>query len=239
MTGNSNNPVARRAFVTGLGVGAAALGAGLAACANADEKPAAAAAPVQPARWQPAREAEDDWLELPGRHRLAFDATSAKGAGEALTFVNNYLIANKDGYKLEPSALAVVVILRHFATPFAYNDAMWAKYGTTFSKLIKFTDPKTKKPPRSNLYNAKGYEKLLPNRGTTIGDLVKLGTHSAVCGMATEFFAQTIAKKTGSKPDDIYNELAANLIPNAHMVAAGIVAVNRAQERGYAFAYVG
>ena len=30
-----------------------------------------------------------------------------------------------------------------------------------------------------------------------------------------------------------YNELAANLVPNSHMVAAGIVAVNRAQERGF------
>jgi intracellular sulfur oxidation DsrE/DsrF family protein len=29
------------------------------------------------------------------------------------------------------------------------------------------------------------------------------------------------------------------LIRNAHMVAAGIVAVNRAQERGYAFANAG
>jgi len=28
----------------------------------------------------------------------------------------------------------------------------------------------------------------------------------------------------------------ANLVPNSHMVAAGIVAVNRAQERGYTLA---
>ena len=37
---------------------------------------------------------------------------------------------------------------------------------------------------------------------------------------------------------DIFKELTENLIPNAHMVPAGIVAVNRAQERGYSFAYV-
>ena len=38
---------------------------------------------------------------------------------------------------------------------------------------------------------------------------------------------------TGGDADTIYNELAANLIPNSHLVPAGIVAVNRAQERGY------
>ena len=34
----------------------------------------------------------------------------------------------------------------------------------------------------------------------------------------------------------VYNEIAANLLGNAPLVAAGIVAVNRAQERGYTIA---
>lgn len=36
---------------------------------------------------------------------------------------------------------------------------------------------------------------------------------------------------------DIYQEFVANTVPNSHIVVAGIVAVNRAQERGYTFAY--
>ena len=36
--------------------------------------------------------------------------------------------------------------------------------------------------------------------------------------------------------DAILKEIGANLIPNAHFVSAGIVAVNRAQEKGYSFA---
>jgi hypothetical protein len=36
--------------------------------------------------------------------------------------------------------------------------------------------------------------------------------------------------------DAIYNELTTNLVSNARMVPAGIVAVNRAQERGYSLA---
>ena len=40
------------------------------------------------------------------------------------------------------------------------------------------------------------------------------------------------------KIDAIFKELTENLVPNGRMVPAGIVAVNRAQERGYSFVYV-
>ena len=63
--------------------------------------------------------------------------------------------------------------------------------------------------------------------------------HLAVCQLATRAAAATIARQTGAKPDDVYQELASNLVPNAHIVPAGIIAVNRAQERGYSFAYAG
>jgi hypothetical protein len=54
-----------------------------------------------------------------------------------------------------------------------------------------------------------------------------------VCQMATRFFAGPLAQGTGGNADAVYNELVANLVGNSHMAAAGIVAVNRAQERGY------
>ncbi len=37
----------------------------------------------------------------------------------------------------------------------------------------------------------------------------------------------------GGDADAIYKEMTASVIGNAHFVAAGIIAVNRAQERGY------
>ena len=60
----------------------------------------------------------------------------------------------------------------------------------------------------------------------------------AVCSLATRAAATLIARKSGAKADDVFKELTENLVPNAHMVPAGIVAVNRAQERGYTFSYV-
>lgn len=234
------NPVARRAFVTGFGVGAAALGAGLASCATAKEEPAPAmaAAAAAPARWQPALDAQDAWMELPGQHRFVFDSLSAKGAEEALFFANNYLEASKSGYGLDPAASATIIILRHYATPFGYNDAMWAKYGTVWGKLLKHKDPKTKKIALRNTLMTVP-EHAPPDRRVSIPLMVEKHVHFAICGAATHALAGIIAKKTKGDAKTIEADLSANLIANAHMVPAGIVAVNRAQERGYAFAYIG
>jgi intracellular sulfur oxidation DsrE/DsrF family protein len=35
----------------------------------------------------------------------------------------------------------------------------------------------------------------------------------------------------------VHTELVANLVPNAHMVPAGVMALTRAQEYGYSFLY--
>ena len=65
------------------------------------------------------------------------------------------------------------------------------------------------------------------------------GVHFAVCQMATRRFAGAIAAAHKLDVEAVYKELSSNLVRNSHMVAAGIVAVNRAQERGYAFANAG
>jgi intracellular sulfur oxidation DsrE/DsrF family protein len=65
--------------------------------------------------------------------------------------------------------------------------------------------------------------------------LLKRGAHLAVCQMASRAIAGSIARTAGVSADDVYKELASNLVMNAHLAPAGIVAVNRAQERGYTF----
>jgi len=224
---DSNIP--RRRIVAGLGFGAAALtAAGAKAEARADA----------PARWQPTFEPEDSWLERPGRHRMVFDATSPNGAGEALVFADNFFVANKNDYKIEAADLSLVIVLRHMATPFAYSDAVWGRYGTALSEILKFPDPQTRKPPAVNLYNAKGRDKL-SNRGVTLDDLAAEGVQFAVCGMATAGISGAIAKKLKLDKDAVHKDILANLVRNSHLAAAGIVAVGRAQEHGYALAYVG
>ena len=225
----TDSKFARRAIVTGLGAGVA-----LTAAAARAETPAASA----PARWQPTMDAQDAWRELPGKHRFVVDSISPKGAGEALSFANNFLTFSKSGYGIAPTDNATIVIMRHLATPFAYGDAMWAKYGAVWGKLLKHTDPQTKKIAlRNTLMTVPA--KTPADEAVSIPIMVGKGVHFAVCGAATHFIAGVIAKATKAKADAIYADLAANLVANAHMVPAGIVAVNRAQERGYAFSYIG
>jgi hypothetical protein len=182
------------------------------------------------ARPQPARHAKDDWFdEIPGVHRLFLDATTPQGAGEASLFASNFYSANKDDYAIEAKDLAVVICLRHNATQFAFNDAIWAKYGATLADLSKSGDASagqaSDRNPRLRAYTR----------------LIDLGAHFAVCSTATRRIAGAIARKAGgdATADAIYKELVANAIKNSHMVAAGIVAVNRAQERGYSLSCAG
>jgi intracellular sulfur oxidation DsrE/DsrF family protein len=229
MSGESKLSLARRLFLTRLGAGVSVLGAAAATAATAG---AAAVQSVEPAAWQPARHMLDDWFDqVPGKHRLVFDTTTPEGASSALLYAGNFLQANKTGYNLQDSDMAVVIVMRHNSTPFAYNDSIWAKYGTPISSQANnFVDPKTKMPPTTNVYNGSG-------RGGSLDALLKRGVHLAVCQMATRAFAGTIARAVMGNTDDIYNELVGNLLENSHMVPAGIVAVSRAQERGYTFVH--
>src|SRR5262249_51616179 len=126
-----------------------------------------------------------------------------------------------------------VVCFRHDSVSFAFNDAIWAKYGSTINKTVKLTDPKTRQTPSTNLFLTVDYGTALPNYGSTIQDLVKMRTHFTVCGMASRGLAGSIAADSGQNPDAVYKELLGNTVPNSHIVTAGVLAVNRAQERGY------
>lgn len=236
MADQSKAPVARRSFLTRLGVGLSTFGALLVTGESAAE---AQAAP-QGAAWQPGHHAQDDWMDqVPGSHRLVFDTTSPAGIGNALLYANNFFIGNQNGYGLANADLAVVIVMRHGSTAFAYTDAMWAKYGKPLADRTNFDDPKSKARPTINVYNSPAHGVLLPSGGTTLDALAKRGVHFAVCQMATRRLSGTIAEATGGNAEAVYNELVANLVPNSHIVPAGIVALGRAQERGYTLAHGG
>jgi hypothetical protein len=219
----------RREFLSKLGAGAGIAGASL---IGAESAAAQSAQSAGEARWQPTRHELDDWYDkIPGQHRFVFDTTLPEGLMTGLQFANNFFEANKSGYGLQDNDLAVIVIVRHKSTAFGYNDAIWAKYSAQLSKQANdFLDPKTKEAPIVNVYGT---------AGGRLDNLIKKGAHVAICQMATRAIAGTLARATQGNQDAIFKELSENLVTNGHLVPAGIVAVNRAQERGYAFAYAG
>ena len=220
----------RRSMIVGLGAAVAATAAGA----------SGATAQTNGGPFRPTRHPQDSWMDtLPGKHRVLIDAATPHGAAEAVLFANNLYTANKAAYSLNESDMAIVIVMRHFATPFAYTDAIWTKYGKAMGEMVQFTDPKTKQPPTTNLLNATGYGMELANMGNTISQQAARGTHFAVCDAATHFIASQLAGMKLGTDDAIYKELVANIVPNARMVSAGVVAVTRSQEYGYSLLYAG
>jgi intracellular sulfur oxidation DsrE/DsrF family protein len=223
-----------------IGAGVILAGAGIAACSSTARGEEASAA-----SWQPTPEPQDSWLDKPGtRHRMVFDSLSGEGGAEALDFANNFIHVNEADYGLKPEQLGVVVILRHMATPYAYNQSVWAKYGNGFAEKMKLTgdaakaaattNPLLKAPPMLDPTPA-GMEWINQN---SLPDLASKGVRFAACGLATKAIAAMVAGKTGNAAA-IEAEFKSNLVPGALIVPAGISAVNRAQEHGYSFAYIG
>jgi intracellular sulfur oxidation DsrE/DsrF family protein len=207
----------RRSFLSRFPALAAFTGVG-------DQKPMDAA----PHAFEPVRHSQDDWLDqLPGKHRVVFDTWTAARFPESMQFANNIFRGNRDGYQLAEKDVAIVIVARHRTAPFAFNDAMWAKYGKPFSDRMEFLDPKTNKPPTVNVHAAQ------------LGALLKQGVHLAVCNLTTRSISQRLAELTGVAADDVYKELTTNTLGNAHFVAAGVVGATRAQERGYALISIG
>lgn len=200
----------RRSFLSKLKLGAAASAAFAIG--------GTAAAKSKPQRFEPARHELDDWMEIPGVHRMVLDTVSNEAMGEALLFASNFMMANRDSYGLKDSDLAIIIVARHRSTALAYNDAMWEKYGEQIASLTGV------KPGKKNPRNG---------GGDGVDAMGRQGVHFAVCGMATSFVAGMIAGATNSTAEAVTAEITANLVPNGHIVPAGIVAVNRAQERGY------
>src|ERR1044071_7247869 len=156
---------------------------GAAAAAAVSLTPPRAGAQAASRRFQPARHSQDEWLDtVPGKHRTFIDCASVNAAGAGMLYANNLYVANAKGYQLKEADVAVVVCLRHFATIFAFNDALWDKYGQALSDAVEFADPKTKQAPTKNLLDDPSYAQLPV---ATISPVVKRGTHFAVCDMAT------------------------------------------------------
>jgi intracellular sulfur oxidation DsrE/DsrF family protein len=225
----SEHKLDRRSWMSGVGAAAAGMALGSTSVdAQTPATPPQGAAPTGP--FQPARHAQDEWFDkLPGKHRSILDVTSSEGSAWGITYATNIYIANRTGYQIENADIAVVVCLRHHATGFAFNNAMWAKYGKQLAEGSEYKDPNGAEP-QANPRNS--------GERPALDGLVKRGAHFAVCGLATRRYASMIAGR-GGDTDAVYKELSANVIANAHIMAAGVVAVTRAQEYGYGLIHVG
>jgi len=205
----------RRQLVAGLGAAATAVAFG--------SKQAQAAAAEA---FEPARHSQDDWMDgMPGKHRIILDLTSPEGLPEGIRFAGNLFTGHKNGYGLEDPDVAIIIVLRHSATAYGYNNSFWEKHG-------KALDSKAEVPPTGNPYDSGSRVQL--------SALAKRGVHFIVCGSASLGLANRVAGP-GGDTGPIIKEMTANVITSGHLTmgVAGVVPLTHAQERGFSYVFVG
>src|SRR6478752_7090893 len=211
--------VVRRSFLTRLAAAGSAL-AGLTAFSSTS-----VAQPSAPRGRGPTHPA-DAWLDdLTGQHKNIYDCTSVENGPTGWTFARNFLTANTGPiYQLKDSDVNAIVCVRHQASVFGFNDAMWAKYKLGESQKV----------------NEGGVPATKNAHANTAIDLANRGVIVAVCGMALSRIARTVSRDAGLSAADVEADLKANLVtPTARVVAAGVIVTNRAQEKGFSYTYVG
>ena len=217
----------RRTFLTATGLSAAGLAA----------PPDLGAQGMQGTgtRREIPRYVQDAWFDsLPGKHRLFLDATEIAEAAGALGFAWNFLRTSQTGYNLKDVDQAVIVCLRHNATELAFSNDVWQKYDGL--RNLRYKHPDTGKLVKGgNVFRPGSVNPKSLSGAFTVDGLARRGVHFAVCGMAARNLASQIAgpKATRDMVEDIMDELVAALPANAHLMASGILAAQRAGEYGY------
>jgi len=205
------NPTPRRGFVEKI-IG---LAAGIAVA------PSIAGASVQ-------QSPDESWLQgMTGKHKQILDVSTTRG-GTALARTANFLDAYAEAYGMKDSDLNAVVGVHSAAVSMAFNDAMWAKY--ELGKRTGESDPKTQAPALRNVFASGSL--------TSIARLQERGVRFIACMRAIRRLSGELATPTNTA-DQVRAELLANLLPGVTPVPALIVAVNRAQEAGLSYVFIG
>ena len=226
---NKKSGSPRRKFLGNLAAGAAALG-----MMSIPESIKAA-----PSLFQPADEAEELFRGLKGKHRVVFDATRPH---ELMPFVwpRVFLLTNEmTGTPSKDNS--VVVVLRHDAIPYAFEDKLWTKY--KFGEMFKADDPATSKAAERNpFWKPKAGAYSVPGFGVVpigINELQDSGVKFVVCNAAMTVYSAVAAQKMNMKAEDVKKEWEAGLLPGVTIVPSGVWALGRAQEHGCAYIFAG
>ena len=230
-----NQPTHRRGFIGTLASGAAAIGVAslsfplqLKAGSGSDNEKQGS--PEDPDAW---------FAKIKGKHRIVFDATHPK---EIFPFAwpRVFLLTNA-GTGSPETDCGVVVILRHDAIPYAFEDSLWAKY--KFGEMFKANDPATKAASTRNPFwkPQKGAFKV-PGIGEVaigIDELQASGVMFCVCDAAITVYSAAAAEKMGLNAPDVKKEWLQGLLPGVQPVPSGVWAVGRAQEHGCSYIFAG
>ena len=238
---NLSNQTDRRRFLGSITAGAATIG--LASLfqplqASANEIPGFN--PEDPDAW---------FKQLKGKkHSIVFDATRPH---EIMPFVwpRIFLLTNAATGSTEKDC-GVVVVLRHDAIPYAFEDRLWSKY--KFSEMFhgagelgpafQAADAATAGTVRNPFWKPKPGDFKAPGFGNVaigINDLQASGVMFCVCNAAMTVYSNVVAMQTNGNANEILKDWTAGLLPGVQIVPSGVWAVGRAQENGCQYCFAG
>jgi hypothetical protein len=191
----------------------------------------------------------DDWIkEVKGTHRCLFDFPQHKN-GMPLLHILNYLNTYSVAYKVGPGQAGAVGTFygmgNQSSIPFAFNDAMWAKYQLGEYTALKdaagraYTRNVLYRPTKDDLHLLMQaiQSPTIPALGEAmsglgIENLQKMGTKFLLCANAFGGWCLELEARGKGKAPDIQKELQANLLPGVTIVPAMVIAIEQAQAAG-------
>ncbi|HYV98504.1 MAG TPA: hypothetical protein VE967_13700 [Gemmatimonadaceae bacterium] len=188
----------------------------------------------------------DKWLDdFKGEHKQIYDCVTKDKVGDMM-FANNFITANVSDYGFKQEDINSIVSFRHQATAFALNDAMWEKYKIGEALDVPARPAGRGGAPPANADSTRSAADSTPAPRATanpqmrqITSMGNRGVQFTVCSLALRAVSGTYARRLNLQQEDVRQDLLANLVPKCRPVAAGVIIVNRAQEKGFTYLYVG
>jgi intracellular sulfur oxidation DsrE/DsrF family protein len=219
----------RREFLGNIAAGAAAIGmlsipSSIKAASFVQDQPATA----------------DEWFNtIKGKHRVVFDATRPHDM-MPFAWPRVFLLTNMATGTTEKDN-SVVVVLRHDAIPYAFEDRIWSKY--KFGQLFKVDDPATKAASvRNPFWKPKAGDFKIPGFGNVaigINELQESGVMFAVCDAAMTVNSASVAERMKTDAATVKSDWMSGLLPGVQVVPSGVWALGRAQEHGCSYIFAG
>ncbi|HUN28826.1 MAG TPA: hypothetical protein VMV65_03390 [Alphaproteobacteria bacterium] len=180
-------------------------------------------------------EAFDALLDGAQAHKHLFAAVQIEG-GEVFSAMRNTLNAYRDIGVDWSDVLPVAVLYHGFSILLAFDDLVWNRYIIPLAAKLKHANGAAQ--IASVRKSAGGGNPCLREQGgewdTSIRSLVAdAGARFFVCNNAAIGIAALTAKTLGKSSDDVYNDFAHHLVPNAMLVPAGVWAVHAIQEQRF------
>jgi intracellular sulfur oxidation DsrE/DsrF family protein len=182
----------------------------------------------------------DTWFnQLKGKHKVVYDAPKPHGIFP-FAWPRVFLLTNAATGTPEKEC-GVVVVLRHDAIPYAFEDRLWPKY--KFGEVFHAEDPATKKPAERNpFWKPAAGAFSVPGIGPIaigINELQESGVMFCVCDAAMTVYSAAVAQNMGLKAEDVKKDWVSGLLPGIQPVPSGVWALGRAQEKGCAYIFAG